>query len=327
MPCVVSHNPGRPAVLVSPMPRNLFLILLILPTAPAGASNPLHEAVVVQAALDRAGFSPGIIDGKLGPKTAQAIEAFQIYRGLPPTGRLDAATRQALEIDSRSPLITYRITDADVRMVAPPPKKWQDKARAPRLGYESLADLVAERGHCTQGLLARLNPKLDLRRLRAGDEVLIPSTWSPDRAPQAARLDIHLTAKVIEVVDKSGRVVALFHCSIAKDKEKRPSGSARVTSVSRNPEYLFDPKMWPEVKGVDRKLRIPPGPRNPVGLCWIGLSLPGYGIHGTPNPELIGKTGSHGCFRLTNWDALRLARMVRVGTPIRFIERSELARR
>jgi len=115
--------------------------------------------------------------------------------------------------------------------------------------------------------------------------------------------------------------VGLFHCSIAADKARLPSGQASVIVISENPAYTFDPKMWPEVKDVTQKLTIPPGPRNPVGLCWIGLSLPGYGMHGTPMPEMIGKTGSHGCFRLTNWDALRLAKMVRVGTPVRFTAR------
>lgn len=301
------------------------ICLSVLLPGQIGGLAALQEAVGVQAALDRAGFSPGIIDGKLGQKAARALEAFQSHRGLPVTGRLDAATRQALEVDSRPALTAYRITPGDVKVVAPPPKRWQDKAKVSRLGYESLADLVAERGHCTQTLLARLNPKHNLARLRAGDELYIPSVWTPHRLPQAVRLEINLEARTIEAIDKSGRVVALFHCSIAKDKEKRPSGAARVTTISRNPEYLFDPKMWPEVKDVDRKLRIPPGPRNPVGLCWIGLSLPGYGIHGTPHPELIGKTGSHGCFRLTNWDALRLAKMIRVGTKVRFSESTGLA--
>jgi lipoprotein-anchoring transpeptidase ErfK/SrfK len=115
------------------------------------------------------------------------------------------------------------------------------------------------------------------------------------------------------------KAVALFHCSIAKSKDKLPSGESKVAVVSKNPDYTFDPKMWPEVKNVDRKLTIPPGPRNPVGLCWIGLGVPGVGIHGSPAPEMIGKTGSHGCFRLTNWDALRLSSMVRIGTSVRFI--------
>src|SRR5262249_49506493 len=111
----------------------------------------------------------------------------------------------------------------------------------------------------------------------------------------------------------------LFHCSIAANPDKRPAGSASIVSVTIDPVYCFDPAMLPEVKNVDQKLLIAPGPRNPVGRCWIALSLPGYGIHGTPNPEMIGKTGSDGCFRLANWDALRLGTMVKAGTPITFV--------
>jgi lipoprotein-anchoring transpeptidase ErfK/SrfK len=119
----------------------------------------------------------------------------------------------------------------------------------------------------------------------------------------------------------------MFHCSIAKSKEKLPKRSCKVADVALNPVYLFDPKMWPEVKDVRRKLVIPPGPRNPVGLCWIGLSLQGYGIHGTPEPELIGKTGSHGCIRLANWDVVRLAKVIRVGMDVRFTAAQTVAGR
>jgi len=111
----------------------------------------------------------------------------------------------------------------------------------------------------------------------------------------------------------------LFHCSVAKDKAKLPARDTVVKKMAANPEYWFDPKNWPEVKNVDRVLKIPPGPRNPVGLAWIGLDIPGYGIHGNPKPELIGKTGSHGCFRMTNWDALALFPMVHVGMPVKIV--------
>ena len=284
------------------------------------AAPPAVGTVAWQAALDRAGFSPGIIDGKAGPKMELALRAFQSARGLRVTGLQDDATRKALGVEKVPATTNYKITAADAKMVQPPPKKWQDKAKRSRLGYRSLADLVGERGHCTQALLAQLNPRKSLGKLKPGDVVVIPSVWSPNADPRAARLEVNLSTKTIRVLNKSNKVVALLHCSIAKDKDKRPKGRAKVVSVSKNPVYLFDPKMWPEVKDVKKKLRIPPGPRNPVGLAWIGLSLPGYGIHGTPEPEMIGKTGSHGCFRLTNWDAVRLSRMVKVGTPVEFVE-------
>lgn len=301
------------------MPTGLVLISTVSLWA-GGVGAPPAETVAWQAALDRAGYSAGIIDGQPGRKLETAIRAFQSARGLKVTGKQDDETAAALGVGKTAPTIAYKITAADVKMVQPPPVKWQDKAKRSRLGYRSLADLLGERGHCTQPLLARLNPRVNLNALRAGDTVVLPSVWSPQSPPRAAKLRVDLAAKTICVLDGSSKVIGLFHCSIAKDKAKRPSGKARVVTVSKNPDYLFDPKMWPEVKDVKKKLRIPPGPRNPVGLAWIGLSLPGYGIHGTPEPAMIGKTGSHGCFRLANWDAVRLSRMVRVGTPVEFID-------
>jgi len=285
---------------------------------------PVPDPVAWQAALDRAGFSPGIIDGRLARKTLVALQAYQTFAKLPVTGRPDAATRATLGIDDAASTTTYTITSSDEDLVGPWPKTWFEKAAAKYLGYVSLASLVAERGHCTVDLLARLNRQINLKRIKVGDTLRIPNTQPARPPPRAAKIEIDFTDKLIYVLDKKGAVISLFHCSIAKDKANRPAGSCKVKVVKDEPHYLFDPAKWPEVKDVKRKLLIPPGPRCPVGLCWIGLSLEGYGIHGTPEPELIGKTGSHGCFRLTNWDAQRLGRMVRVGTPVRFVEHSTL---
>lgn len=285
-------------------------------------SPPLEfrEAVAWQAALDRAGFSPGIIDGQMHRRTEIALRAFQRARGLPATGRPDAATAAELKLDLSAGIESYTITFADTRDVGPVPRSWPEKATAGRLRYPTLEALVAERGHCTIGLLRRLNPSVDMTRLGTGDSLSVPAVSRPRNAASAAAIEIDFAERLVRVLDRQNAVIALFHCSIAKHRSDRPRGSARVAVIKPEPDYLFDPKKWPEVKDVKKKLLIPPGPRNPVGLCWIGLSIPGYGIHGTPEPELIGKTGSHGCFRLTNWDALRLAEMVRVGTPVRFVE-------
>ena len=273
-----------------------------------------------QIALDRVGFSPGVIDGRIGPKTRYATAELQRVRGLPRTGELDEATARALGVDPASAITTYRVTQADADSVDPPPAEWIQKSRKRRLGFESLDAAIAERFHCTRRLLAALNPGLSLPRLSPGDTLRVPAVATESAGfPRAESVEIDLPLKVIRVLDRDQRLVALLHCSIARDKEKRPRGGTRVVEIAVDPTYTFDPAMWPEVKGVHRKLTIPPGPRNPVGVFWIGLSLPGYGIHGTPQPELIGKTGSHGCIRLTNWDAVRLGRMVRVGTPVRFV--------
>ena len=283
--------------------------------APVGTDMKL--ALAWQIALEREGFSPGLIDGNPGRKTTAATAEYQRVSKLAVTGKLDAATTAALRVDVENALTTYVITEADLAAVVPPPKKWVDKAKAKTLGYESLVDCVAERFHCSEGLLGALNPAMRMAGLKVGDTVTVPAVQTP-KSLYTNRLEINLAEKMIRAFD-GDVVVALFHCSIAKDAAKRPSGEARITAVAMNPTYSFDPRMWPEVKDVNQKLLIPPGPRNPVGVCWMSLSLPGYGIHGTPAPEMIGKTGSHGCFRLTNWDAMRLGKSVQVGTVVKFV--------
>ncbi|MBI4581986.1 MAG: murein L,D-transpeptidase [Planctomycetes bacterium] len=283
------------------------------------AESVLRRDVAWQIALDRLGFSPGLIDGRIGPKTTLATREFQRVRGLPITGRLDPATTEALQVEPDNAFGRYTVTQDDLKEIGPCPTSWLAKSKLDRLGHETLHDVLAEKFHCAKHLLATLNPGVNLNGLKPGSKVIVPIIPEPAATPPAQRLEVNLGEKVIRAIDAQGKLTALFHCSIAANKAKLPSGQARVEVVAPNPDYMFDPKMWPEVKErITAKLRIPPGPRNPVGRCWIGLSLSGYGMHGTPNPELIGKTGSHGCFRLANWDAVRLGKMVQPGIPVRF---------
>jgi len=281
---------------------------------------PLMDRVAWQIALDRAGISPGIIDGKIGAKTKLATREAQRVLGLPQTGELDKETRTKLKVDAATAFASYIISAADVAGVGETAEEWEARSKLPRLAYESLEAALAERFHCSIGLLRTLNPGADLNGYQAGGRIIVPNINATDDKSKATKLVVDLSEKTIRALDAQNRLVGLFHCSIAAKVEKRPHGTTTVKVVTRDPTYTFDPKMWPEVKNVKRKLLIPAGPRNPVGKCWIGLGLPGYGIHGTPKPELIGKTGSHGCIRLTNWDALRLGDMVRVGTTVEFVE-------
>jgi len=292
------------------------------PARAEDSETELRRNLACQSALERIGLSPGIIDGRIGAKTVLAIKEFQRVRGLPRTGRLDKVTAEALKLDPAHVVGWYTVQANDLAEIGPVPKSWLARSKLKRLGYESVEAALAEKFHCTRQLLATLNPGKKLNQLKPGDKVVVPIVPEPVEYPRAARIEINLSEKVIRVINYQKKLVALFHCSIAARKSKLPKSDARITVVAMNPNYTFDPEKWPEVKEkITRKLNIPPGPRNPVGRCWIGLSLPGYGIHGTPRPEEIGKTGSHGCFRLTNWDAVRLGKMVRVGVPVHFVGR------
>jgi len=293
--------------------------LIFIGRAAAQSSIPsdLRSTVALQIALERSGFSPGLIDGTHGGKTKRAVAEFQKARKLAATGELDAKTRDALNIDVDDALSRYTITALDESSIGAVPTDWNQRAKLKRMSFSSLSELVGERFHCHSRLLGQLNPTKRLYALKAGDTLTVPNI-SDTQPAVATRLEVNLGEKMIYAYSSGGQVVGLFHCSIPAKKEKLPSGHAKVESVVENPVYTFNPEMWPEVKNVKEILTIPAGPRNPVGIRWIGLSLPGVGIHGTPNPEMIGKTGSHGCIRLTNWDALRLGKMVRVGTPVTF---------
>lgn len=282
----------------------------------------------IQTFLARTSLSPGLIDAKPGRKTRIAIEYFQRARGLQPSGQLDDPTRAALfpvnSATSRQDLSdwtrTYTITEADLAQISGPiPEDWNERAQLPFSGYVDLPDLLAERGWCSLDLLAALNPGKALADLAVGDEVTIPDA-SPKPLPKLARVEINLTEKLVLAFGEgeANAEIPIFmtHCSIAREVEKRPVGELKVAVVASDPDYTFNPASWPEVTNVSGKLRIAPGPRNPVGVAWIGLDRPGYGMHGTVRPQDIGKTGSHGCFRLTNWDAARLIRAVRVGMPV-----------
>lgn len=305
--------------------RTLVFLWMVTLSAPSVWANEtgteLQRQLAWQVALEALDFSPGIIDGVIGPKTQLATREFQRVRGLPQTGQLDASTTKALGVDPKTVLEQHRIKSSHLNEIGPAPTSWLARSKLGRLGHRDLEEVLAEQFHCTRGLLRRLNPSVTINTLKVGDTIIAPRVIKaavPSRVPV---IEINLSDKTIRVIDRNQRLTGLFHCSVAASRAKRPTGQAHITRIVPNPEYTFRPKMWPEVtEKIDRALRIPPGPRNPVGRCWIALSLPGYGIHGTPNPELIGKTGSHGCFRMTNWDALRLSRMVRIDTKVRFVE-------
>ena len=281
---------------------------------PRGVTNEL-EAQIALAAL---GISSGSIDGVGGAQTAAALKAFQSQQGLTQTGWLDRNTRKAL-ILPRSPWASYRVVAGDLLRLAPLPENWVGKSQVPGLEHETLLERLAERFQSHPALLRRLNPGVDWSQPLEGTMLTVPVV-PPVAARRAALIRISLPGRFLRVFDTSGQLIAHFPCSIARRVEKRPVGDLQVVVTAPNPDYTWDPEVFPESpesRTVGRKLRIPPGPNNPVGVAWIGLNRTGYGIHGTPKPEEVGRTESHGCFRLANWNAELLRRMAWPGLPVR----------
>ncbi|MSR66198.1 MAG: murein L,D-transpeptidase [Pedosphaera sp.] len=274
----------------------------------------------LQIELARRGFSPGSIDGVDGEQTRVALKAFQRSTGLAETGQLDRLTRGQMMIQT-PPLTLYEITTNDTARLLPMGTGWLEKSKQKRLDYVSLHELVAEKFHCSPKFISRLNPDIDWEKAVAAAKIVVPNITAPtnSRVTKAGSIRINLTRKTLQVFDTQTNLMAHFPCSIAKRVEKRPVGDLAITVVARNPNYTFDPDNFPEspeARQKTGKLILNPGPNNPVGSVWIGLNLPGYGIHGTPEPEKIGRTESLGCFRLANWNAEHLYNLVTVGTPV-----------
>lgn len=257
------------------------------------------------------------MDGKSGPQTASALMAFQRINHLPETGRLDLATREALLL-TRAPLTQYIVTEADLKRLQPLSDTWAGKAQQTALDFETMLELVAEKSRAHPEFLRRLNPPEVFSAPAVGGIISVPDTELGQLIP-CAFIRIGLASRTLEVFGSESNLLAHFPCSIAQRVEKRPAGELHIASIAPNPNYTFDPAVFPEspeASQIGHKLILPPGPNNPVGVAWIGLDKPGYGIHGTPQPEKVGRTESHGCFRLANWNADHLLKIVRIGTPV-----------
>lgn len=280
--------------------------------------RPPRDVLEAQIALARRGISPGVVDGVMGPQTRAALLAFQRQFGLRETLELDPETRARLLLE-KPPLRFYTITSNDLTRLQPLSSTWLGKSLQTALEYETLLELVAEKGRASPNLIRRLNPDVDWNAVLPGTEVQIPDIADPEPAARAAFLVISLGEKKLQAFDANTNLLAHFPCSIAAGVEKRPAGVLRVTAIAPNPNYTFDPAVFPEspeARRLNTKLILPPGPNNPVGTAWISLDRPGYGIHGTPHPEQVGRTESHGCFRLANWNAEFLLRLVWIGMPV-----------
>jgi len=283
--------------------------------------RPARGAFEAQVALARRAISPGSIDGAIGSQTRAAIAAFQRSEGLFENGALDTNPRAQLTL--AAPLLTdYIVTTNDLARLQPLGKTWLAKSQQTALEYETILELVAEKAHSHPLLIQKLNPNVNWTDIPAGTILKIPDVNYPEPTDKAAFVTIHLSEKFLEAFDAETNLLAHFPCSIAAHVEKRPVGELHVAVVAPDPNYTFDPAIFPEspeAQAIGHKLVLPPGPNNPVGVAWIGLDKPGYGMHGTPAPEQIGRTESHGCFRLANWDAEYLLKLVWIGMPVEVV--------
>jgi lipoprotein-anchoring transpeptidase ErfK/SrfK len=296
-----------------------------------------EKALQTQVALDCAGFSPGEIDGRMGTSTKRALEAFTKNGGT-----LDATIEA---------LVTYKITEEDAAAAFTPdlPEDMMEKAKLPALGYKNLTEMLGERFHVSPALLKSLNPQA---KFAAGEEIKVPNVaeFVPPAAagaaapasatpaasaptasaptasaptasaPTAVIVTVRKSTSDLVVTDSAGKVVFYAPVTTGSEHDPLPIGDWKVNGVQKNPTFSYNPDLFWDADATHAKAKIPAGPNNPVGVVWVDISRPHYGLHGTPEPSTVGKTSSHGCVRLTNWDAQKLATLVRPGTKVIFAE-------
>jgi lipoprotein-anchoring transpeptidase ErfK/SrfK len=282
----------------------------------AKATGP--AALRAQILLDRANFSVGEIDGTIGANTETALAGFRIKRQLPAGAGVDQNVCQALNMDQSPALVPYQVTAADLKgPFVKVPKDMLAKAKLKRLGYANALDALGEKFHIAPALLRRINPGKTFRR--AGENLMVPNVRMALTTP-AAKVVVSKSGKTVTALDEAGGVLAQYPSTIGSEYDPLPIGEWKVTAIAKNPPFHYNPDLFWDAKSEHTKATIAPGPRNPVGVVWIDLSKEHYGIHGTPSPASIGYAESHGCIRLTNWDAMELAGMVKVGTPVSLVE-------
>lgn len=301
-PAIESLRPGEPGIVPS-----------------LGSKGASEDVAKIQIVLDRMGLSPGVIDGRMGDNVNKAISAYRDKTGSALRTYDKASIEAALEASGGPAFIEYEITPVDAAgpYVASVPDDYGEKAKLDRLGYTSVAEALAERFHMDENYLRALNPGANFDR--PGTIVRVANA-SPAIAGEVARIVADKGRKQVRAYDPAGRLIAAYPATIGSQDTPSPSGTVRVERIAFDPEYTYNPKVNFRQGQNDQVLTIPPGPNGPVGSIWIALSKPTYGIHGTPEPAKIGKTFSHGCVRLTNWDATELAGMVKEGTTVEFVD-------
>jgi lipoprotein-anchoring transpeptidase ErfK/SrfK len=276
--------------------------------------------------LDQQGFSSGQLDGSLGTSTRHALAAFQDSHRLKANGQPDCATWRALEGEGGKPAFTlYTVTPDDVKgpYIERMPPDMEAAAKLPGLRYTSLIEALAERFHAAPAFLKRLNPRA---RFASGERIKVPAVMpfderaTPQHEARAAGVSVLVSRResAVRVTRPDGTLIFFAPVSSGSTHDPLPPGRWKVTSITWHPLFHYNPDLFWDADPKDGTATIKAGPNNPVGVVWIGLDLEHYGLHGTPEPSSIGMTASHGCVRLTNWDAARLASLVQPGTPVVF---------
>lgn len=286
----------------------------------SSSKEPNSAVLKLQIMLDRAHFSPGVIDGRMGDNTVHALREFEKQSGLASDGRLDQEVWNVLSAGTSKVLVTYTVTEEDTKgpFVKSIPKDYAAMAELDSLSYTSIEELLGERFHIDIALLKALNP--DARLDHPGEKIIVPNVADVAPKGEVTSIEIDKTQGVLRGYDMDGKLVVVYPASIGSEENPSPTGKMTVKGVAKNPKYSYRPDKNFQQQGNQEPLTLPPGPNGPVGSIWIDLTKETYGIHGTADPELVGKTLSHGCVRLTNWDAEELGRLVKFGTKVSFLE-------
>lgn len=289
------------------------------PSATAIGKKTSAEVTALQVFLDREGFSPGVIDGKKGSNVTKAIEAWQLATGETLDPNDTDAIVERLHLNGGMPFTTYEITPADAAgpYVASIPEDYAHKAALPALAYTSTTEMFAEKFHMDEAYLKEMNPGVDFTI--PGTIIKVINVGEPKKG-KVSKIIADKGRKQVLAYDATGALIAAYPASIGSADTPSPSGIVTVERIALNPNYTYNPKINFQQGANDKVLTLQPGPNGPVGTVWIALSKPTYGIHGTPDPSKIGKTQSHGCIRLANWDATELAKMTSQGVTVEFVD-------
>jgi lipoprotein-anchoring transpeptidase ErfK/SrfK len=285
---------------------------MALPIAAQKRASEGPDLLALQVMLDRARFSPGEIDGKGGPNTTRAIAAFEKAKGVTAAEALAASTDETV--------VAYTITgDDEAGPFTAIPEDMMEKAKLKRLSYASLVEELAERFHASPALLKRLNPSA---QFVSGESIKVPNVMAAPAPTSGAGVSIAVSkaTSALTLTDASGAVIYHAPVTTGSQHDPLPIGEWTVTAIVRNPTFNYNPDLFWDADPAHAKAKLPAGPNGPVGVVWIDISKPHYGIHGTPEPSTVGHTSSHGCVRLTNWDVNAVAALIGKGARVTFTE-------